>query len=74
MTSEVKKPKKYLFDGLKGGRYVRTWKEGRGHGEYMVQIWNKTTPEGEPDGDWAMPGVIGLEGSIDQAMLQTPKG
>jgi hypothetical protein len=68
-------PKKirYLVDGLREGRWIKLWKEGRGHGEYMVQIWNSGKPEGEPDGDWAMPGIIGAVGAMETAVLQTPK-
>lgn len=67
------KRKKYLLDGIHEGRYVRAWKEGRGHGEFIVQVWNGKSPEGEADGDWAMPGILGLDGSVSQAVLQTPK-
>lgn len=43
--------KKYLFEGLQEGRFVRAWREGRGrNSEIMVQVWNRGVPEGEPDG------------------------
>ena len=61
---------KYLYDGVRGGYYVRAWKEGR---EIAVQVWVNTEPEGEPNGDWAMPGIIGVEASIAQAIFQTKK-
>lgn len=66
------KPKKLLHDGVYGktGRYVRAWQQGR---EYCVQVWNGPTADGEPKGDWAMPKVLGLDASIDQAVRQTPK-
>jgi hypothetical protein len=51
-------------------RYIRVWKEGR---EYVVQVWFGQKPIGEPDGDWAMPSVLGVGTSIDQAVLQTTK-
>lgn len=59
---------KYLVDAVRGGRYVRARKEGR---SYVVQVWNGPSPDGEPDGDWDMPGVLGLEGSVGQALAQT---
>lgn len=65
--------KRLLVDEVRGGRYVRCWKEGRGHGEYMVQVWNGGKPEGEPDGDWVMPGALGISACVDQAILQTEK-
>lgn len=65
----AKKPK-YIFDGIRDGVYVRAWKEGRGHGEIVVQVWKSGKPDGEPDGDWGMPGIIG-DAAIDQAVLQT---
>jgi hypothetical protein len=65
---------RFLFDGLRDGRWVRAWREGRGrNGEIIVQIWNSGTANGEPNGDWAMPAVLGLESAIEQAELQTPK-
>lgn len=67
------KRQRYLIDGLHEGRYVRAWKEGRGHGEYIVQVWNGRSTEGEPDGDWVMPGILGLSASVSQAILQTKK-
>jgi len=69
----VEKKKRYLFDGLRDGRWIRCWSEGRGRNkEIAVQIWNSGVAEGDPDGDWGMPGVLGVVLSIDQAVLQTP--
>lgn len=61
--------KKYLFDGPHNGRYVRAFNEGRQ--EIAVQVWSGLKPEGEPEGDWLMPKIIGLVGCIDQAILNT---
>lgn len=56
------------------GRHIRYWTEGRGrNAETIVLIWNSGKPEGDPDGDWAMPGVLGENACINQALLQTPK-
>lgn len=65
------KRRKYLRDDMHNGIYVRAWKEGRGHGEYMVQVWWKPKPEGDPDGDWAMPGEVGLPAAVEQAIINT---
>ena len=66
--------KRYQFDGLRDGRWVSAWKEGRGrNAEVIVQIWNGGSVEGEPDGDWAMPGILPVDVAIEQAILQTPK-
>lgn len=73
MAEKAVKRKRYLLDGVRGDRYIRAWKEGRGHGEIVVQIWNKPTPEGQPDGDWGMPGILGAILAVDQAIAQTPK-
>lgn len=65
------KTPKYMSDGVWAdtGHYVRVWKERR---EYVVQVWiDKTTPDGEPDGDWSMPGVLGLSTAVAQSILQT---
>lgn len=54
--------------------YIRAWKgEGRGrNAELVVQVWHgKTKPEGEPDGDWAMPYILGVPNCIRQAVAQT---
>lgn len=62
------------FDQLNQGRWVRAWREGRGrNAEIVVQIWNSGKPEGEPDGDWGMPAILGLSTAIAQAEVQTPK-
>lgn len=67
-----KKAKKinYKFDGVRDGVYVRCWREGR---EYVVQVWHSGKAEGEPDGDWGMPAILGVETSVAQAVSQTPK-
>jgi hypothetical protein len=65
----VAKSPKYLVDGVRDGNYVRLWKEGR---EWVVQVWKgKKEPKGDPDGDWAMPGVLPAEAALGQAILQT---
>ena len=61
---------KILFDQPYKDRYVRAWKEGR---EIIVQVWNSGEFLGDPDGDWAMPAVLGIMAAIEQAVLQTPK-
>lgn len=82
-TPPPKKPK-YLLDGtrklVRKGQpervdYIRAWREGGPKtGEVIVQVWvDKTSPEGEPDGDWAMPAILGFEGCVDQAHIQTDK-
>lgn len=64
-----KKQPRYILDGVQDGHYVRAFKERR---EIVVQVWlNKTRPEGEPDGDWCMPGVLGITAAVGQAVLQT---
>ena len=77
-------PKKirYVFDGVRVHRredeadrsdYVRAWSEGKGRNkETAVQVWKgKIKPEGDPDGDWAMPGVLSVDTAIAQAVVQT---
>ena len=67
---------KYLWDGPFEGHYVRAWKEKR---EINVEVWlegSRSTiasppEEGLPDGHWVMPGSLGLEGCIKQAISQT---
>lgn len=53
--------------------YIRAWKEGRGRSaEVLVQVWlDKCRAEGEPDGDWAMPALLGEIACVQQAVLQT---
>ena len=70
----MSKPK-YLVDesqkqkGWSGFHYIRAWRDRQG---INVQIWlKKKSPIGEPDGDWAMPKVLGLSTAIAQAVLQT---
>ena len=67
----AKKPRLF-FDGVyKNGPYVKAWKEGRGNSqEIIVQIWKSGKAEGEPEGDWAMPAILGMV-AIDQAIVQT---
>jgi len=75
---KAKKPIKYEHDGTFlnsiGTHYVRAWKGG-GRGpnrELNVQVWKfKSTPEGDPDGDWAMPSLLGFNTCILQAIAQT---
>jgi hypothetical protein len=62
--------KKYVVDEVRDGRYVRAWWNTQR--ELIVQVWNAATPDGEPAGDWAMPGMLGEVACIEQAMLQTP--
>ncbi len=65
---------KLLFNGeyadKRGTHYVKAWKEKR---ETIVQVWlSKSKPEGEPDGDWAMPAWLSsVDAAIAQAVLQT---
>lgn len=67
----------YLYDAVRKCQhrsdYVRAWSEGKGRNkEIVVQVWpNKTSPEGEPAGDWAMPAVLGTDVAISQAVAQT---
>lgn len=73
--------KRYVYDGSylvdegeKKGQtvYVRSWREGKGrNAEIIVQVWLSGKPEGDPDGDWGIPGVFGLEGAVAQAVIQT---
>jgi hypothetical protein len=69
----TKEQQKYVYDGPREAHYVRAWREGRGrNADIVVQVWkNKTTPEGEPCGDWVMPGILGVAAAINQATLQT---
>lgn len=60
---------KYLVNEVRGDKFVRAWVDGRQG--YAVQVWLNGTGEGEPDGDWLMPKVFGLETSIAQSVLQT---
>ena len=72
MANTEKKPKYTYNSKVSDGRWVRAWSEGKGRNkEFMVQVWNNGTGEGEPDGDWAMPGILGLSTSIAQAVIQT---
>lgn len=60
---------KYLHDGPYQTHYVRAWKERR---EWCIQVWfNKTAPEGEPEGDWEMPGMFPMDAAIEQSILNT---
>ena len=72
----IAKKIEYLWDGLFKGHYVQAWKETR---DIIVHVWLDAvshtgacpTEEGLPDGNWAMPDVLGLEGCIEQAISQT---
>lgn len=69
----AKTGKKFIYDGIHGKAYARAWKEGKGRqAEIVVQVWMSGTPDGEPDGDWAMPACFGIA-AVDQAVLQTEK-
>lgn len=60
---------KFLVNEAQAGNYVRAFRERR---DIVVQVWwGKTSPDGEPEGDWSMPGVLGLTTAIAQAVLQT---
>lgn len=69
----AKKPK-YLVDGVSSNHRVRAWKERR---NIIVHVWldqgHRQEPVGEPEGDWEMPGVLGVELAIAQAVAQTHK-
>lgn len=59
----------YLIDEARGGNYVRAFRERR---DFVVQVWlNRADPVSEPDGDWSMPGRLGLELAVEQAAFQT---
>ena len=60
---------KYIFDDLRKGKYVRSFREGRSN--IIVQIWIGKEPIDEPDFEWVMPSVLGLETCICQALLQS---
>ncbi len=62
---------KFSYQGVYApGVFVRAWPEGRGRAkEYCVQVWLKDNPIGDPEGDWAMPGVLGIAACIAQAVL-----
>lgn len=63
---------RYLWDGPRGKDYVRAFYEQRSG--VAVQVWKgRKKPDGEPDGDWLMPRVLGLSTCIDQAVAQTEK-
>lgn len=60
---------RYLVNEARGGNYVRVFKERR---NFVVQVWlGKSEATGEPEGDWEMPGVLGLGVAIAQAVTQT---
>jgi len=72
-VSMTEKGPKILFDQLVKGRHVRAWKEGKGRrAEMMVQVWNSGKPEGEPDVDYAMPGILPASVAVDQTLLENP--
>jgi hypothetical protein len=60
--------KRLLVDEVRNGRFIRAWKE---RGEIVVQVWDGDKPEGESEHEWGMPGVLGLEACVDQAILQS---
>lgn len=61
---------KYQMDGIHNGAYVRAWREKR---QWAVQVWTSGKPEGDPDGDWVMPGVFSLMAAVEQSILQSKK-
>jgi len=67
----AKKPK-YLVDGQSSNHLVRAW---RTRSAYVVQVWlnqgHNAESVGEPEGDWEMPLIFGLEASVAQAILKT---
>lgn len=65
--------RRYRVNSRYRGHYVQSWREGRGrNAECIVLIWaNACAPDGEPDGEWAMPGDLSDQAAIDQAILQT---
>lgn len=63
----VKKPK-ILVDACRGDHYVRCWRENR---RWVVQVWKGDKADGDPAGDWEMPGQFPMEAAIAQAVLQT---
>lgn len=70
MGEPKKKKIRYLTNGVHAkGCYIKAWKERR---DMIVQVWWSGKAEGEPDGDWLMPGIFGMA-NIDQAILQTKK-
>lgn len=72
MDAEKVKKIRYAFDGVYKGVYVKAWAEGRGRNkEVMVQVWKSGKAEGEPEGDWVMPGCLPTTVAMDQAILQT---
>lgn len=67
-----KKPK-ILFDELVKGRHCRAWKEGKGRqSEMIVQVCNSGKPEGEPDVDYVMPGILPPSMSVEQTLIENP--
>lgn len=64
--------KKKPQTGVVRGRYYEATKEGRGRdAEIAVQVWKGDKKEGEPVGDWGMPGILPMHAAIDQAVLNT---
>lgn len=63
---------KYLWNAPHAGCFIRAWAEGRGRNrEITVDVWLSGKPEGESDGQWAMPGILPLDAAIEQAILNT---
>lgn len=64
----AKKP----ITGVSRGRYYEAHTEGRGRDrEHVVKVWKTNKKEGEPSGDWGMPGILPLDAAVDQAVLNT---
>lgn len=65
MAKEIK----YLHNGVYQTHFIRAWKEKR---EWAIQVWlDKAAPEGEPQGDWEMPGAFPTIAAIEQSILNT---
>lgn len=63
------KATRYLIDEARGANYVRAFKERR---DIVVQVWiGRAEPVSEPDGDWSMPGRLGLGLAVEAAVSQT---
>lgn len=68
LMAKSKEPK-LAVNEVRDGHFVKSWKENR---EWVVQVWlNKPTPDGEPEGDWSYPGVLGVDVAVSQGVLDT---
>lgn len=58
--------------GVQHGRYYEATKEGRGRNSaIVVKVWNGDKKEGEPTHEWEMPGILGMDAAIAQAIVQS---